>query len=293
MKEIQSQQKNNYILPIVFGLLTVFFGFVLFPWTLVPHFQMIRYRHTIQEAVAKEKPEIFTDETFIFSPNTYIQGSLRLNALTVLFNDFMNGKMTGSNPIFDKALEEMEKYVKDNPYRYEFIFALSKAYDVQAAFKNDPALYKVAEEYHRQALALVPERQELVYTLALNLLNQKRYPEAVTILKDYTAKYPDTYENHFELGQAYAIIGGKSYDDALIELELALEHGVNMNRALTKDAYEHMLQYYYKNKDKARFLTVVNRLATIDAEQKKDYESLSAYVKEHNAIPMLNIVTTE
>ncbi len=290
MKETPSPQKNNYILPIVFGAVTIFFGFILFPWTLVPHFQMIRYRDEIEKALVLKKPAIFTDDAFIFKPNTYIQGSLRLNALTVLFNEYTAGRTTISNPVFDKSLEEMEAYVKNNPNRYEFVFALAKAYDVQAVFKNDPSLYKIGEKYHRDALSLVPDRQELIYTLVINLLNQNRTSEGIKLIKDYTAKYPDTYENHFELGQAYAISGGKFYDDALAELEIALSHGVNINHDLTKDAYEHMLQYYYKNKDKARFLTVVERLATIDNEQKKDYEDLAAYIKERNTFPVLNIV---
>ena len=269
-----------------FIALAVFSGISFFAWALIPSFQMSRYAKAMeQEFVAPS--QILNDE-FIFTPATYsAQGAIRQNMLTLVLQEYDEGKFKGPSPVLDLALKKMEEYSSQHPDEYEFVMLIAKGYDAEANLTNNPALFKTAETYYDKARVLMPDRQEGVYLLAINLFNQGRIDEGLAVLQHAEDLNPEIASTHFELAQAYSALGKSYYDKSLAEFEFALSKGVNLDPAITKKSYENFFSYYYHKGDFADSLTAVRRLVTLDPAQTV-YPQLVAYMEKNQTLPKID-----
>lgn len=67
----------------------------------------------------------------------------------------------------------------------------------------------IAESHLREALRMEPELDDARYYLAMSLVEQKRYGEAVTEYQQVVAKQPDYADAHLRLGECHYRLGDK------------------------------------------------------------------------------------
>lgn len=261
-----------------------FVGFIF--WTVVPQMQGREY---LKKAKIAYTPEVIINDKFIFEPYTNAQGLIRYTLLADLIRKFGENPMPRTDPLFEKAADELETYVTRFPYYYDYFLLLGKAYEARAIMKSDESLLKTAEKYYNKALEVAPGRQDALYAQTINLISQGRSSEALAILKAVTERYPNLADNHYEVGQALVILGKDRYDEALLEFEMALNKTVNLNPPLTLQIYQKFLYYYYHKGDVARLNTVAKRLAVLDFSQSQAFLNLSAYIEKNHTMPLIDI----
>jgi tetratricopeptide (TPR) repeat protein len=270
----------------VFAALAIFSCLGFFVWTIVPQLQGREY---LKKAAVAYTPDVIIDDTFIFEPYTNAQGLIRYMLLGDLVQKFSSTPMSKPDPLFEKALSELEVYVIRFPYYYDYFVLMGKGYEAEALMKNDRSLEKTAERYYQKALAVAPGRQDALFAYAINLITQGRTTEALAMLKDTVARYPEVAEGHYAIAQALVVIGKDRYSEALPEYEYSLDHKVNLNPPLTLQIYQKFLYYYYHGGDMARLDTVAKRLAVLDPGQKDAFLGLSAYLEKNHSMPILDI----
>src|SRR5205085_11719753 len=100
--------------------------------------------------------------------------------------------------------------------------------------------YAKAEQAYRKSLDIDSTQPQVQLYLGENLLFQKKYPEARSVLSELV-KVQDWPIHRLRLGDAYA--GDKKYDDAITQYRAALKTDPNYFPALNDIAAVHILQY--------------------------------------------------
>lgn len=77
-----------------------------------------------------------------------------------------------------------------------------------------------AEAFYRQALAIAPDCQESLVGWGLELINRRRYEEAVAVFQQAVLHYPENDGVWMDLGEAYYLLG--RYEQALKNYQQAL-----------------------------------------------------------------------
>jgi tetratricopeptide (TPR) repeat protein len=278
--------KKTIVIASSFAAVALFSVIAFIFWTVVPQLQGREY---LKKAAIAYTPSVIVDNKFIFEPYTSAQGLIRYLLVGALLQKVGDGSISTPDLLLDKAMEELEAYVTRFPIYYDYFVILGKAYEAQAELKKDPSLLTTAEGYYKKALEVAPGRQDAIYAYAINLLSQGRTDEAIAMLRQSIARNPGVMEGHYELGQALVVGTRGSYNEALSEFELALDHGVDLNPPLTLQIYQKFFYYYYHAGDLTRLNVSVKRLATLDASQKEQFLNVSAYIETNHSIPIINI----
>ncbi len=257
-----------------------------FGWTVVPYLQGREY---LTVAGAISKPADILDDKLIFRPYTSAQGTIRQLFLVATLDRYYNGLVKGPDALLDGSVARLEEYATRFPYYYDFFLLLGKAYGIQAELKKDPSLYKTGEEYLKKALAVGPGRQDVIYSYAINLLNQGRSDEALALLRETIKRTPELPDTHYQLGQALAVFGPSRYDESMAEFEFALSRGVNHSPAVTVNIYQKFFYHYYQIRDPKHFAVAARRLAELDPAQGEAFLRVAEYAETRNAIPSIDI----
>jgi tetratricopeptide (TPR) repeat protein len=282
-------KNKDIFLPIVFSAVAIFFIVGFFMWTALPYWQMSVWRKGADAFMAGDD-SAFPSDPAIYNSPTSVQGRMRIDAFSWLFNQYVHGTRKEYTPLYDQALGRLKEWIEAHPYRYDELLFLAKAYEYKANFTGDTSLYAVADDYYKKAIALSPERQDLLYAYAEHLSNTGRKDEAVALLSGMVQKYPDILQNEYYLGVVLAANDKKDYNSALAHLERVFNKGVQSYDAIIiKALYEHFFVYYYEQNDFERFSLVVHRLIHIDPSQKDSYTTIADYVDAHHSIPLINI----
>ena len=284
--------KIAWMLPGIFGVVTVFLGWVFFAQTLVPHLQMRAYVREINEAVSGNDPQPILNDTFIFKGSNYAQEVLRATFLNAAFSQTTSGGPQASTVLLDAALKKVQDYMSIHTVRADYYLGIAKSDDVEASIDSNPLLLIYAEQNYEAALALVPGRQDIMYPFANNLLKLGLDQESIAVLQQAIAETPTVPEGPYRLGEEYAVMGTATYDQSLSELEIALNSNFNPDAALVKQIYDKFLEYYYQQSDVAHFKIVLARLILINPSEASAYTTVLNYIQTNGVMPTINIVAS-
>ncbi|MEI6316347.1 MAG: hypothetical protein WCO65_01305 [bacterium] len=290
-----SEKNKKIIIAICLSVTTVFMGVSFFAWTLVPHLQMSEYLKNIQNASKEHRASVllstFNTNAFMFEPETYVQGYVREVFLNEMFIQYRSGAFANSAllPLLDIALQKNIEYAIHHPDFYEYDFNIAKAYDAKYSLNPNKEYLSESEKYYKHALEIIPNRQEVIYGYSTSLLNQGRNQEAIDLLNKAIVTNPYIPQNHYQLGQALYFTGYEKYNDSLDQFEFSLNSEVDMVSELTKQAYLKFFVYFYKQNDIKRFTETVQRLISIDPEQKASYQTIVDYIQKNHTMPLVNI----
>ncbi len=276
---------NSYVLPAGMAVIAATAGWAFFACTFVPFLQMSDYRTGIEESWSAQSTSLLPAS--IFTPDTYAQGTIRSDLINTLFKAYNSGRIQTPTPFMDLGILEMEDYLSRHPYLYDDQMVLAKAYDVQSALHNDPAYLKTAEKHYLAALALIPGRQTVIYPYAINLAQQHRTPEAVSMLQELIRKNPEILQTHYILAEVYALDESKYSNEALEQFELSLDAGINLNPPLTMQAYKNFLVDFKAKNDVTRFVVAANRLSKLSPDLAGMLAGLSAKAEATHSVPAL------
>ena len=245
-----------------------------------------------------------------------MQPELRNNLIFFLIRgneDKSKRERLGLLPFALKKMEETYSY--DQTYA-KYSLALAKGYDVVAMLaptEEKQQYLAKAEVYYKKALALRSSSQEILYPYALNLINQKRAPEALTLLEASRLQEPRVREVHHYIGLAYYSLGPNYYDRSLEQFERALgdteefieqlkkeslmtkkdqekiRENHDVDKSVTEVVYNNLFSYYYQKKDIPHFLTVLNRLEYFNEKQADTYAQIEAYIVKNKSLPLITI----
>lgn len=268
------------------GLAAIFavVGFIF--WTIIPQFQGREY---LKKAAVAYTPEVITEDRFLFEPMTADQGLIRYLLVSALVRKFSEEKIARPDRLFDYAIVRFEEYIERFPYYYDYYLLLGKAYEMQAILNKDDSFSRKAEAQYATALKLAPGRQDVIYAAAFNLLSQGRSEESLAMLKELAVDQPALAEVHYQIAQVLMTLGKHRYNEALVEFEYSLDHGINNSPKLTLQMYQKLFYQYYYTGDFARLYKTVKRLAVLDAGQSAQFLKVLEYMDTHTAIPNINI----
>ncbi|MCE9585353.1 hypothetical protein K8Q94_01905 [Candidatus Nomurabacteria bacterium] len=285
------KKNNTEILLLIFSY---FFTFVISSffvfWTFIPFIQTVTFSKHFTSILLND-PLKFTKKTFIFSPDTYIQGQIRYTMVNEFFNKYKNGDLTQSNPLFDFAIDKFSDYLdKEKPAYYNYYLSLGKAYDQNGYLYNDKSMYEKALKYYKQAFALAPERQDVIYAYAFNLSNRGMKKEAIDLLNNSLNKNNSIPEGHYYMGLVLATTSPEKYKSALDYFEFSLNQNVNPSPDFTKKIYERFFNTFYLEGDKDNFYIATKRMKILEPEQIEVLNKVTDYIEKYNSIPLINII---
>lgn len=278
---------------IAFVCVSIFLAITFFVWTVFPYAQMATYIKNFEIAMTGDMRPL-EQSSFSFSPYTSVQPALRHKFLTHLFEHYKAGKLSSAYaPLVQLSIDKMIEVTDSTDHFPHYFTSIAKAYDELADFIPTEAMeyHSKAEVYYKKALALSPNNfnPDNSFAYSINLTNQRRNAEAITLLRkvlSYDTRIADT---HYFLGLILFKAGAENNNEALEHLEFALDKNVNPSPSITKKVYQNMLIHYYKKQDATHFVTVIKRLVTMDTDQKDTYEQILGEIEKTNNIPLLNV----
>ncbi len=281
------------LLAALFGGAALFTGVAFFVWTVIPYAQMGRFYKEFRRAV-NGTPSALMDSQFAFSPYTSVQPALRYTLIAYLFDEYKAGRLDNTAPLIPFAIEKMKETANRDTAGHPYYFSsIAKAYDELAEVHPDAAgaYYKQAEVYYKESLARSPNNynQDARYAYAINLTNQGRTDEAVTLLRATLAADTRVPLSHYFLGVILFKQGFQNSTEALHELEYALDHDADPSPTLSKKIYQKLLYHFYNTKEVDQFLIVIRRLPQYDPAQASIYATIIEYVTKHHSVPLLDL----
>ncbi len=272
----------------VLGVLALCMGFVFIYWTLVPYAHMYSYFSRVESAF-KSNPSELTNPNDPIYRESPVQLSVRMSLVELLNKVYESGEMKGDSPLVPFAASNFAAEVARHPECLVNCYLdLGKAYDLLASVEpaQSAQASALAEAAYKKGLTIVPEDQALVYAYAINLTNQGRVNDGITLLKhslaiDTTA----AYQTHYYYGLLLYRADPANANQALAELEKGMSGGAAGDPATTRLIYQKMLQYYYGQGDLARFTTVVKRLSILPETDPATYKKILQYIEANNNLP--------
>ena len=273
--------------PIVLTVVAIAFVWMFVIDTFIPHIQMLEFRTELSDTWSVGNDSVLSNS--IFAPDTYAQDTIRTDLLDAAFSAYNNGQLNAPSPFLDMGISEMETYTAKHSDLYDDQLVLAKGYDVQASVHdNDLADFKLAETHYLAALALIPNRQTVIYPYAVNLAKQGRMDDAVALLQGEIARDPEVMQTHFILAEVYAL-GGSAYSkDGLTQFEISLNAGVDTNPPLTAQAYQNFIFDFKKTNDTADFRTAAVRLEQLRPDLATYLQSIVQSLDATGVIPAIS-----
>lgn len=243
--------------------------------TIVPYAQMSAYLGMMSTG---DPNTIAQNIDSVFSPYTYAQGNIRTHFLSSMLSYY--GKDPTINKLMDKAISKMEELVQKEPNDPRQFILIGQAYEAKGKVDGNMDLFKKAEGYYREAYTQAPMRPDMSYPLALNLFYQKRYDEAIALLRKTLGYDNQVPETNLYLGEVLAFAGEQQnhpeyYSEALGHLEFALNKSAGMgNDKAVIAIYNSFAKYFYDKRDKEDFITVSKRLAALQPDKAQDFAKI-------------------
>ncbi|MFA7201425.1 MAG: O-antigen ligase family protein [Candidatus Paceibacterota bacterium] len=249
-KKTSSLNTNYYALTTVFSVVAIFFFYTLIFWTVIPFSQMSSYLSLIRNSQASVSLDEFKENMdSALHPYTYAQDVIRTNMLDNV-KDLYKGKESEKQLVLF-AIDQIKDLLVREPYNPRYWANLGGGYD--ALGKGGLTEYlPLAQEAYQKAQELSPQRQDLYYMRAYNLGFQKRYNEAITVLKDVVVLDDKVAQSHLYLALVQISAGEIYYDDGFDSLEFVrkLSPGIYQQEQGMVSGYYILLQHYYKIHDK-------------------------------------------
>lgn len=267
-KEDKDNTNNNGLSGVIIGAMTGILLLIGFIWTTtIPYFQMRGY---IVEKNQKIDVRQFIQEVDGYlSPYTYVQENIRNDFLTIagtLSDQYginaANGEVL---KLYEKALDMEKGLLEKEPYNARYYLRLAVSYNDLGRKLNDGNLFNQSENYSQKALALAPNRQDVMYILGYSYLLSDKINEAVAVYKKAFDADPFVASSNFYYGVALASVSPKNYRAALDYLEYSADNGYDLtnNKNTFVNVYKAFANYFYNQKDAQSFTRTLERLAGV------------------------------
>lgn len=267
---------TDYVVYGVASIASLFFLWGLIFWTLVPMSQMSSYLSAINE---KNVGMIVQQPDAVFEPYTFAQQDIRGHFLNLVMANY--GTNPQLKPLLDLALAKMEELAQREPNNPRYLLMLGGAYDRMGKIDSNAEDFKKAEAYYEKAFELAPNRQDVVYALAMNASYQNRYQQAIELLRKSLTMDSISPETHYYLG-IILIASGGDYKEALKELEIAMQSPTfaNSQNESIRNFYRTILRQAYQRRDKKSFMIAAKRLESIDPAQAESVKKMEVFVEK-------------
>ena len=188
-------------------------------------------------------------------PYNYAQAEIRYRLLVM--SPGMLGTPEGI-PVAVQSEALMREVVAREPFDPRALQSLGVLNSVLGKMANDPALLAQGEEDYRQALELAPRRQEIMFSLAVNLVSQGKIDEAVSLAKEIVALEPEAAYGQYYYGAIVAPydwdgdLGGLSTLEKIFGENKFIFSGASLGQheiALIREIYDSYLYHFYQEKD--------------------------------------------
>ncbi|MEN9582622.1 MAG: hypothetical protein RL641_576 [Candidatus Parcubacteria bacterium] len=280
-------RKEN-IIKVAFAFVAIFLGFSFIRWTALPYWQMRMAYKGFFDAVIHENTDFLENHPIAFIPNTSIQQKFRFQFLFRVLSANNSGYTKTNSKLYEYAISKLEEsQLKKDNFGY-FDMSLGIAFDRMGNGSSTPeeaqANYEKANEYFRKARLTLPNFPTVNIQYALTLEKSGKRKEAILLLRDQIALFPDFPNYHYYLG-LILVKEKNTANESLSEFETALAEEINLEPNMTMDAYYSFLVYFSKHNDKQRLTTTLNRLKKIDSNQAALYDTVLDMVKSGKKIP--------
>jgi len=179
------------------------------------------------------------------------------------YNFFLRGREDFEKYYFNDARRFLEAAVELDP---EFALAYYYLIRVYAYLGNAEEMEAASEKFKKYGKKL--KGREGLYIKAL--LSQRKDPEKYhKILKELTEKYPKWKRPHYDLGNYYYVYKRDQIDEAIAELDTALELDPNYGYALNLLAYSYMSKNEFE-----KALEYFRRYASISPGDANPFDSM-------------------
>ncbi len=179
------------------------------------------------------------------------------------YNYFLRGREDFEKYYFNDARSFLERAVELDP---EFALAYYYLIRVYAYLGNSEQMEAASEKFHKFGKKL--KGREGLYIKAL-LLQQKDPEKYAKILKELTEKYPKWKRPHYDLAFYYYAYKRDKIDEAIAELNTALDLDPNYGIALNQLAYCHLSKNEFE-----RALEYFRRYASVSPGDANPFDSM-------------------
>lgn len=246
--------KNSGIVPLGIFLVSVsvFLGFIFLKNTLPAYFQMRSYFQLIKDPV----PLVIKNNLDpILAPFTNAQMDIR-RVLLLVSSDIYNKKVDkDSVNLLDKAFKDGEYYIDKRPLDFRFLSSLADVYSHIGQSSNNNEYLKKGEALYMKMLNYAPNRPDVIYGLAINLLLQQKFIEAF-----------DYFEKSFSSDQFIS----------------------DKNRNQFEVVYTRLIKYFYNLRDKDNFIKTANRLKKNNYIDSDSLDQIIIYLEKNKIWPKVN-----
>ena len=179
------------------------------------------------------------------------------------YNYFLRGRENFERYYYNDARRFLERAVELDP---EFALAYYYLIRVYAYLGNTEQMEAASEKFHKFGKKL--KGREGLYIKAL-LIQQKDPEKYAKILKELIEKYPKSKRPHYDLGAYYYVYEQDKIDEAIAELNMALDLDPNYGHALNQLAYCHLFKNEFE-----KALEYFRRYASISPGDANPFDSM-------------------
>ncbi len=276
--EIEKYKAKSYMFGVIFLLITLFLFYSAIKQTLPGYFDMRKYTSLI---LKKDPVFILNNIEPSLYPITIAQREIRTHFLLQAIK-MENNSVDRSivRKFTDRAIAAGEEYIQNHPEDFKFLGTIVMAYnskgDLESALKS--------EKYAREALQWNPDSLEFNYSLAINLLYQKRYSEALDVIKNILSKSEGIDKSHYYYGHILFSAGEKNYKESLIQMERSFEINPDLyfeSQVINEHIYTTLFKYLYDLRDKKNLFIVSDRLIKNNYADQEPLKKILEYVNKN------------
>lgn len=190
-----------------------------------------------------------------FSPFTLAQSDIRSGFLTFLQNNY-DINSVNINKLVNIDFEKEEEFLKKVPFDFKNKTLLARTYTNIGKASNNIEFLKKGEVHFNELISFSPNRPDYKYSLALNLLFQKRFDEAFIY-----------FEESFNLSPGL--------------------FAQNKSEKI-EDVYINLLKYFYQRKNLDSFIKTANRLSINNYSDGASLTKIIDYIEKNKTWPKIN-----
>ena len=250
--EIKNITKGNISTGITFSVLSVFLVYIFSVNTLPGYIQMHKFGALLKEG---DTGVMLNKIDSVFSPFTLAQSDIRSGLLTFLQNNYDINDIN-INKLVNIDFEKEEEYLKKIPFDFENKTLLARTYTNIGKASNNIEFLKKGEVHFNELISFSPNRPDYKYSLALNLLFQKRFDEAFIYFEESFNLSPGLYTQ-------------------------------NKSEKI-EDVYINLLKYFYQTKNLDSFIKTANRLNLNNYSDSDGLTKIVDYIEKTNIWPKID-----
>jgi len=252
IKKNDNNPKRHIFIGISFLILSAFSVYVFYSNTLPGYIQMYKFKILLEKG---DINIILNKINSTLSPFTLAQSDIRSGFLTFLQNNY-DINSVNINKLVNIDFEKEEEYLKKVPFDFKNKTLLARTYTNIGKASNNIEFLKKGEVHFNELISFSPNRPDYKYSLALNLLFQKRFDEAFIY-----------FEESFNLSPGL--------------------FAQNKSEKI-EDVYINLLKYFYQTKNLDSFIKTANRLSINNYSDGASLTKIIDYIEKNKTWPKID-----